>query len=32
LLQQFLSDKNYNPYRQGYYVDLTSGKLVLGKR
>ncbi len=32
LLDRFLQDKTYKPYRVGYYLDLTSGKPVLGKR
>ena len=32
LLDRFLQDKTYKPYRMGYYLDLTSGKPVLGKR
>jgi len=32
VMQSFLLDKNYKPYRVGYYVDLTTGKPVLGKR
>ncbi len=32
VLEQFLLDKTYKPYRVGYYLDLTSGKPVLGER
>lgn len=32
VITKFLADKSYKPYRAGYYVDLTTGKPVLGKR
>lgn len=32
VLQQFLTDKNYNSYRQGFYIDVSSGKPALGPR
>ena len=31
VLKGFLQDKNYTPYRAGYYLDLSTGKPVLGK-
>lgn len=32
VMQKFLADSTYKPYRVGYYVDLTTGKPVLGRR
>ncbi len=32
ILRQFLTDKNYKQYRMGYYVDLSTGQPVLGRR
>ncbi|HEX3015491.1 MAG TPA: FtsQ-type POTRA domain-containing protein [Desulfobacteria bacterium] len=32
VLRQFLDDKDYQAYRTGFYVDLSSGKPVIGKK